>query len=125
MQIPNAISTADLQTALDAAKASNTPMFDGLDEDGVVSLVSEKLNEICQACSNPMSGKITALMVIANFIHMHQAAAQDAMEVGEIDAMAQILEDVAQLKIAHQAITSVRCSVDDFTLGDDAIAFNA
>ena len=116
--IPNAVSYGDLQDAMKAVKAkSDVPTYDGFTEQELVSLSTGTLTEVVNKCSSPMITKVMALMILNGLNNWHHDLLERASEANDSDSIQQISHDMAQLRVAYEALRGVEVDAHDFTLG--------
>ena len=117
-QIPNSVSSADLQKYLNKAPAENKETVNGKTIEQLNEIADRLLNQALEESGgSPAVHKIMALKVIMNLGNWHAEMAEDAVKRGEINAGANCMADYGQLRSAYRLLDDI--VVSEFDNSDD------
>ena len=117
--VPDGISFADLQAlAKDAPdEADNVPTkgpFNGLSEDELKDLVDTYLDNIHEACPDPMFAKAILWRIINNMIGWHTEAGKHQLEEGDPQSAVFWLRDAGKFQAMGNLLQTVNVGPHDF-----------
>ena len=124
--IPDSISFGELEKLqakaaeeMEERKAQDkSGPFGGLNEEAVCDLVNDKLQEIQDACPNPIAHKVAMLQIISNMVEWHVGCAERQIEDGDIVSAGNWMRDAGKFQALHNILQTISVCKDDFTMDD-------
>jgi len=117
--VPDGISFADLQALAkdapdDSAIVSTNGPFNGLSETELKDLVNTWLNNMHEACPDPMFAKAILWRIVDNMIGWHTESSKHQLEAGETDAAVSWLRDAGKFQAIGNILQTINVGPHDF-----------
>ena len=117
--VPDGISFADLQALAkdapdDSAIVSTNGPFNGLSETELKDLVNTWLNNMHEACPDPMFAKAILWRIVDNMIGWHTESVKHQLEAGETDTAVCWLRDAGKFQAIGNILQTINVGPHDF-----------
>ncbi len=117
--VPDGISFADLQKLAkdapdDSAIVPTDGPFSGMSEDELKDLVDTWLENMHEACADPMFAKAILWRIINNMIGWHTEAGKHQFEEGDADSAVCWLRDAGKFQAMGNLLQTVNVGPHDF-----------
>ena len=110
-QIPNSVSSADLQKYLNKAPAENKETVNGKTIEQLNEIADRLLNQALEESGgSPGVHKIMALKVIMNLGNWHAEMAEGAAKSGNLEAAGNCMAEYGELRAAFKLLSNIMVS---------------
>lgn len=117
---PDGISFADLQSHLKEAPKEDSLQkqagdYGDLSRDQLIACAEAALDEMTNACPDPLIHKFAAIRIMENMQHWHRTIADKMIEDGEIEAGLAWARDAGKFQSVLNILFTVEVGPKDFT----------